>query len=56
MQGNTTKIMEEVRVHFPQLSRWVETCYGQNSLLNLGDEVLSNKAWVQQGDLQGPLL
>ena len=54
--GNRTKILEEVRTRFPQLSCWVETCYGQHSFLNLGDEVLTSEAWVHPGDPLGPLL
>ena len=37
-QGDRVKILEEVREHFPQLSKWVETCYGQHSFLNLGGQ------------------
>ena len=50
------RILEEVRDKFPQLSRWVETCYGSPTLLNFGEEVITSEAGVQQGDPLGPLL
>ena len=46
----------EVRTHYPQLSRLVETCYGEHSYLNLGYKVLSSEARVQQGNHLGSLL
>ena len=41
---------------FPQLSQWVECCYGTFSFLNFGDTVVLSAAGVQQGDPLRPLL
>ena len=46
----------EVRRRFPHLSPWVESCYGQASVLNFGSTTIRSSAGVQQGDPLGPLL
>ena len=46
----------EVRRRFPQLSRWVESCYGQATHLNFGSSTILSTTGVQQGDPLGPLL
>ena len=48
-QGDRSRIVEEVQAHFPQLSRWVETCYREHSCLNF-------RVRVKQEDPLGPLL
>ena len=45
-----------MRRKFPQLSQWVECCYGTSSFLNFGDSLVLSAAGVQQGDPLGPLL
>jgi len=48
----------EVAVHLPQISPWVEYCYGTESNPNLwiGDFSFKSVQGVQQGDPLGPLL
>lgn len=47
---------KEVRVHFPELSAWVETCYGQPSLLRFGHGTIASCCGLHQGDPLTPLL
>ncbi len=45
-----------VRKYFPRLTKWIEWCYTQNSILSYANwEILSCEG-VQQGDPLGPLL
>ena len=45
-QGDRERILEEVRNKFPQLSRWVECCYGTSSFFDFWDTVLLSAAWA----------
>jgi hypothetical protein len=47
-------MFEEVRRRFPHLSPWVESCYGQASVLNFGSSTIRSSTGVQQGDPLGP--
>ena len=49
-------MFEQVRNVFPELSAFVEWCYGSAPHLFAGDYLLSSEAGVQQGDPLGPLL
>ena len=49
-------IIADIRDHFPQLSRWVESFYGATSNLTFGEAVLQSMRGVQQGDTLRPLL
>ena len=40
----------------PELSPWVESCYGVGSVLNFGSTTIPSTSGVQQGDPLGPLL
>ena len=44
------------RHYFPELSRWVEWCYGTTSALTYGQIRISSEEGAQQGDPLGPLL
>ena len=44
------------REHFPEISPWVEWCYGNHSCLTFGDDFIPSAEGVQQGDPLGPLL
>ena len=46
----------EVREHFPDLARWVESCYGQESFLTFGDKVINSSQGFHQGDPLASLL
>ena len=49
-------IIADIRDHFPQLSRWVESFYGATSNLTFGKAVLQSMRGVQQGEPLGLLL
>ena len=49
-------IMFIVRKHFPRLARWVEWCYGHDSILCYANWEILSREGVQQGDPLGPLL
>ena len=50
-------IISEARDHFPQLSMWVEACYGAASNPTFGEAVLQSMRGVKQGgDLGHPFL
>ena len=49
-------IISEARDHFPQLSMWVEACYGAASNPTFGEAVLQSMRGVKQGDPLGPPL
>ena len=51
-----TKGFEEVRRHFPDLSRWVESSYGSQPELLHGDDVILSCLGWQQGDPLGSFL
>ena len=50
------KVFEAVRSHFPELSAWVESCYGGQAFLIFGNAVLTGTTGLHQGDPLGPLL
>lgn len=48
--------LAEVRKCLPGLSAFVEWCYGANSRLVFGEDIIYSSTGVQQGDPLGPLL
>lgn len=55
-QSGREDMFKEVRKHLPDLGPWVESCYGQSSILNFGDGSVISTTGVHQGDPLGPLL
>ena len=53
---NRTEIFRSVASKFPQLSKYVEFCYGAKGKLQFGEHYLSSSIGVQQGDPLAPLL
>ena len=51
-----TRMMEEVRRHFPELSHWVELLYGTSSYLNFGHNTIRSTTGDYQGDPLAGLL
>ena len=51
-----SKMMVEVRKHLPDISYWVESIYGVEAVLNLGNSTISSTAGVHQGDPLASLL
>jgi Reverse transcriptase (RNA-dependent DNA polymerase) len=49
-------MFQQVRLHAPSISPWVEYCYQQGAVLYAGDACLASEMGVQQGDPLGPLL
>ncbi len=47
-------MFEEIRARIPSLAPWMESCYGAQSILHLGDEKILSCCGVQQGDPLGP--
>ena len=47
---------DAINRHCPDLSAWVEWCYGDRSQMLLGDFLFDCRAGVQQGDPLGPIL
>ena len=52
---NREFMFSAIRSVLPGLSRWVECCYGTDSVLHFGDHSLLSRCGVQQGDPLGPL-
>ena len=48
-------MFQEVRSRIPSMAAWVESCYGSQPLLYLGDDNIFSSCGVQQGDPLGPL-
>ena len=48
--------MVEVRKHFPEISRWVESIYGVEAFLNHGENTILSSCGLRQGDPLAPLL
>ena len=48
-------IFEEIRLHMPSLSTWMESCYSCQPILHLGKDTILSCFGVQQGDPSGPL-
>ena len=44
------KVFKEVRTHFPQLSLWVESCYGSQAFLRFGEAIITGTTGLHQGD------
>ena len=44
------KMMLEVRKHLPDIAYWVESVYGVEAVLNLGDSTILSEGGVHQGD------
>ncbi|GJV44339.1 ankyrin repeat-containing protein ITN1-like protein [Tanacetum coccineum] len=49
-------MLQEVHIHCPNISRWVEFCYSNPTRLYYGEHTLWSHQGVQQGDPLGPLL
>ena len=48
-------MFQEVRSQIPSMAAWIESCYGSQSLLYLGDDKIFSSCGVQQGHPMGPL-
>ena len=48
-------MFQKVRSRIPSMAAWVESCYGSQPLLYLGDDKIFSRCGVQQGDPLGPL-
>ena len=48
-------MFQEVRSRIPSMAAWVESCYGSQPLLYLGDDKIFSSCGVQQGDPLGLL-
>ena len=44
------KMMVEIRTHLSDISYWVESIYGAEDVLNMGDASILSSAWVHQGN------
>ena len=51
-----SKMMAEVRKHLPDIAYWVESMYGVEAFLNMGDISILSSAGVHQGDPLASLL
>ena len=49
-------LLEECKLHFPQLFRYAFAAYGAHTWLVFGEHILSSEVGVQQGDPLGSLL
>ena len=49
-------MFKEVREHFPEIARFVEAAYGQNSNLNFGESTILSTTGTHQGCPLAPLL
>ena len=48
-------MFEEIRARIPDISAWMECCYGSQPVLHLDDKTILSCCGVQQGDPLGPL-
>ena len=48
-------MFEEIRSRIPSLATWMESCYGSQPLLHLGEDTLLSCCGIQQGEPLGPL-
>ena len=48
-------LLEAVQHEFPTLARWAWWCYGQNTDLWAGGQIIESQSGTQQGDPLGPL-
>ena len=48
-------MFKEMRARIPSMSAWMESCYGSQPILRLGDQSILSCCGVQQGDPLGPL-
>ena len=48
--ADRSKMFEEVRTHFPEISRWVESTYGVEAFLNHGESTILSSTGFHQGD------
>ena len=48
-------MFEEIQTCIPPLIPWMESCYGAQPILHLGDNQILSRCRVQQGDPLGPL-
>ena len=48
-------MFEEIRTRIPSLAPWMESCYGAQPILHMGDNQILSRCGVQQGDPLGPL-
>ena len=49
------RMFEEVRACIPSIAAWMESCYGAQPILHLGEHTILSQSGVQQGDPLGPL-
>ena len=48
-------MFQEVRARIPSVAAWLESCYGAQPILRLGERTILSCCGVQQGDPLGPL-
>ena len=48
-------MFQEVRARIPSVAAWLESCYGAQPILRLGERIILSCCGVQQGDPLGPL-
>ena len=46
-------MFEEIQARIPTLTPWMESCYGTQPFLHLGDHTILSSSGVQQGDPLG---
>ena len=49
------RMFEEVRARIPSIAAWMESCYGAQPILHLGEHTILSQSGVQQGDPLSPL-
>ena len=49
-----SNMFTEVRNRIPSMAAWMESCYGAEPTLHLGDRTIPSRCGVQQGDPLGP--
>ena len=49
-------MLQKVQIKFPQLSCWMETCYGSPILLKFWENTITSEARVKQGNPLATLL
>ena len=43
------RMFEEVRAHIPSIAAWMESCYGAQPILHLGEHTILSQGGVQHG-------
>ena len=52
---NRCHMFKEIRDRIPAMAAWMESCYGAQPILHLGESIIRSQSGVQQGDPLGPL-